>query len=227
MGSDDLFKKRRGARKQRRYEYKKQKANSFLIVTEGERTEPLYFKGIQNLIQEKTGGVVEIVEAPLIDIYGEGCATGKLIEITERIVKEAKIMYQNIWIVFDKDDFDDFDKAIIDGINKGYKIAWSNQSFEYWLYLHFHYSDSALHREDWNEKLNEIFKQYSLGNGTYQKNYEDIYNMVNIYDGVNTAIKNAKRRMADYEKSMNKPSKYDPGTTVYYLVEELKQYLEE
>lgn len=227
MGSDDLFKKRREVRKQRRYEYKKPKANSFLIVTEGERTEPLYFKGIRNLIQEKIGGVVEIVEAPLIDVYGEGCATGKLIEITERIVKEAKIMYQNIWVVFDEDDFDDFDQAIIDGIRKGYKIAWSNQSFEYWLYLHFYYSDSALHREDWNKKLDEIFKQYHLGNGTYQKNYEDIYNMVNIYDGVNTAINNAKRRMADYEKSTNKPSEYNPGTTVYYLVEELKRYLEE
>ena len=47
MGTDDLFKKRKQARKQRRHEFKFPKANSFLIVTEGERTEPLYFKGIQ------------------------------------------------------------------------------------------------------------------------------------------------------------------------------------
>ena len=46
MGSDDLFKKRREARTQRKHEYKPPKANSYLIVTEGERTEPLYFKGI-------------------------------------------------------------------------------------------------------------------------------------------------------------------------------------
>ena len=43
MGSDDLFKKRREARTQRKHEYKTTKANSYLIVTEGERTEPLYF----------------------------------------------------------------------------------------------------------------------------------------------------------------------------------------
>lgn len=49
MGSDDLFKKRRAARKQRQHEYKTPRANSFLIVTEGERTEPLYFKGLQKL----------------------------------------------------------------------------------------------------------------------------------------------------------------------------------
>lgn len=144
MGSDDLFKKRREDRKKRRYEYKTPKANSFLIVTEGKRTEPLYFKGMRKLIQEKIGGRLDVIEAPVIDIQGEGCSTGKLIEITEQIVKEAKIIYQNVWVVFDKDDFGDFNQAIKQGIDKGYKVAWSNQSFEYWLYLHFYYTASAL-----------------------------------------------------------------------------------
>lgn len=227
MGTDDLFKKRRAERKKRKHEYRTPRANSFLIVTEGERTEPLYFKGMQKRIQEKIGGRIEVFEAPVIDIQGGGCSTGKLIEITERIVKEAKIMYQNIWVVFDKDDFDDFDQAINDGRSKGYKIAWSNQSFEYWLYLHFNYSDAALHREVWVEKLNEIFRQYQLGGGVYRKNCENIYELVDSYDGVNTAIKHAKRRMAEFEYGTNKPSEYDPGTMVHELVGELKVYLEE
>lgn len=227
MGSDDIFKKRRAARQQRKHGYKNPKANSFLIVTEGERTEPLYFRGMMKLIKEKVGGNIEVVEAPVIDIYGEGCGTGRLIGAAERIVKRAKIIYQNVWVVFDKDDFEDFDQAIKMGIEKGYKVAWSNQSFEYWLFLHFHYSDSALCREKWTEKLDEIFSMYRLGAGKYQKNYEDIYHMVDIYDGVNTAVKNAKRRMAGYEESGKKPSEYDPGTNVYKLVEELKKYLDE
>ena len=132
-----------------------------------------------------------------------------------------------IWVVFDKDDFEDFDQVIKDGSKRGYKIAWSNQAFEYWLYLHFYYSDPALHREQWNEKMDEIFRQYNLGNGTYQKNYEGIYEMVNVYDGVNTAIKNAKRRMAEFCPGREQPSGFDPGTTVYQLVEELKRYLDE
>lgn len=227
MGTDDLFKKRREARKQRKHEYKLPKANSFLIVTEGERTEPLYLKGIQKLIKEKIGGEINIIEAPIIDIHGEGAATGKLVEIAEQMVKDAKIIYQNVWIVFDKDDFKNFDQAIKEGADKGYKMAWSNQSFEYWLYLHFYYSDSALHRDVWNEKLDEIFAQYGLGNGYYQKNYEDIYNLVNSFDGVSTAIKNAKRRMAVFREGIDKPSEYDPGTTMYKLVEELRAYLDE
>ncbi len=100
--------------------------------------------------ENQIGGNIEVVEVPEIEIHEEGCGTGKLIEVTERIVKEARILFQNVWVVFYKDDFEDFDHAIAVGQKKEYKIAWSNQSFEYWLYLHFYYSDSALHREEWN-----------------------------------------------------------------------------
>jgi hypothetical protein len=67
---------------------------------------------MQKLIQEKVGGVVDIIEQPFIDVYGEGCSTARLVEVADQIIKDAKIIYQNVWIVFDKDDFDDFDQAI-------------------------------------------------------------------------------------------------------------------
>ncbi len=227
MGSDELFKKRREERKRRKHDFRQTRANSYLIVTEGERTEPLYLKGLQKKIVDKIGGRIEIVEAPLIEIQGKGCGTGKLIEITGQIVKEAKVIYQNVWVVFDKDDFKDFDAAIEKAHEKGYKVAWSNQSFEYWLYLHFNYCDSALHRDEWSEKLDDVFKEYGLGEGTYRKNYTDIYELTDSFNGVETAIKNAKRRMADFDVKKIKPSEFDPGTTVYELVEELKAYLKE
>lgn len=50
---------------------------------------------------------------------------------------------------------------------------------------------------------------------------------VNQYDGVNIAIKNAKRRMDGFREGKDVPSEYDPGTTVYKVVEELMGYLEE
>lgn len=83
-----------------------------------------------------------------------------------------------------------------------------------------------MHRDEWCAKLDEIFRQYDLGNGKYEKNYSDIYDMVNKYEGVITAIKYAKRRMDGYDESNMAPSDYDPGTTVYQLVEELIKYLE-
>lgn len=49
------------------------------------------------------GGRVDVVEIPSIDIHGEGSSTGKLIEVTEQIIKEAKVIYQNVWADFDSD----------------------------------------------------------------------------------------------------------------------------
>lgn len=223
MGKDDLFKKKRAQREQRKFETRNPNINSYLIVTEGERTEPLYFTGLKELIQSKHGGTIKVVE---IKIEGKGCGTNKLIEKTDEIVSRAKTMYQNVWIVFDKDDFIDFDAAISNGLKKGYNIAWSNQSFEYWLYLHFEYSDSALHRDYWCKKLDELFKKYELAD-SYKKNCENIYSLLNSIGGVETAIKNAKRRMSGFNSGKYKPSEYEPGTTVHYLVEDLKKYLDD
>ncbi len=50
--------------------------------------------------------------------------------------------------------------------------------------------------------------------------------MVNTTNGVDYAIRNAKCRMANFKEGVNKPSEYEPGTTVYKLVEELMVYLD-
>ncbi len=216
-----MFQKRKKTLEKRKYAFKTPKANSYLIVTEGKCTEPNYFNGLKKKILANVGGTVEV-----IDICGEGASTQKLIEITERYVSKAKIPYQNIWVVFDKDDFQNFDQAIKEGKDKGYHVAWSNQSFEYWIYLHFDYSDANLHRRKWNAKLDELFKSHGLSKDGYGKNIKNLYEILDSFDGVQTAIKNAKKRMADFSQN-NKPSKYAPGTTVHILVEELREYLED
>ena len=223
MESGDIFKKRK-ERKKRRKEFLKPKINSFLIVAEGKCTEPNYFLGIKRLISKEVGGIIDIVEPPKINIQRQGVSTMKLVKQTDKIVKNAKIMYQNIWLVFDRDEFQDFDAAIAAGERQGYNIAWSNQSFEYWIYLHFDYSDSALHRSDWENKLDKLFKEEGLGNKQYQKNNSELFEILNNFDGPAKAIEHAKIRMRKYTKD-SKPSDYDPGTTVYKLVENLLDYL--
>ena len=223
MGFDDIFKKRKERRK-RSKEFLEPKINSFLIVTEGKCTEPNYFRGIQELIKNKIGGTIDIVEAPELNIQGCGMATMRLVKKTNEIVKNAKIIYQNVWIVFDKDDFEDFDNAIIEGEKKGYNIAWSNQSFEYWLYLHFSYSDTPLHRSDWQDKLNKLFKENNISNRKYEKNNKKLFEVLNSFGGPELAVKHAKKRMKKYTKD-SKPSCYNPGTTVHKLVESLMNYL--
>ncbi|MDD5956598.1 MAG: RloB family protein [Lachnospiraceae bacterium] len=227
MGSDDLFKKRHAERRKKEHDFKETKPDSFLIVTEGTRTEPNYFSGLKRRIEEKYGSTVDIQEMPEIDIRGEGMATERLIEAADIYVSQGKVMYQNVWLVFDKDDFPDFDEAIEEGHKRGYRVAWSNQSFEYWLFLHFSYSDSDLHRHEWIKKLGELFNAYGLSKNGYSKNMEDLYDKLDSICGVETAIGNAKRRMAGFVEGRDKPSEYSPGTMVHILVEQLHSYLKE
>ena len=217
----------RQGRKPRQYEVKKPQANSYLIVTEGEKTEPYYFIGLVKEIKKFAGGNMSVIEAPRVDINGEGRSTLNLVNHTDEIINRAKIIYQHVWVVFDKDDFVDFDEAIALAEEKGYKVAWSNESFEYWVYLHFDYSDKPRNRFQWFRELNHLFNRLDLGNGHYKKNYKNLYTMLDNHDGINIAIKNAKRRMKKFDPGQDSPSAYNPGTTVHLLVEELKQYLEE
>jgi len=227
MGSDNdnFFKKKRAKIETKKIEFRNAKPNSYLIVTEGKRTEPLYMQGLANYIIKNIGGNIDVFSNPYIKIEGEGRCTVSLVEKTKEVVNRSKIIYENVWVVFDKDDFSDFDKAIDLAEKTGFKVAWSNQSFEYWLYLHFNYSDAALHRDDWVEKLTEIFKENNLGR-KYEKNNQDIFLLVTQNGGLKSAVANAKRIMANYNDKQ-KPSQCDPATTVYRLIQEFEPYLEE
>lgn len=223
MGSDDLFKKRRAKLQARKKELRTPKPNSFLIVSEGEKTEPLYFDGLANYINQKYGNSVD-VEKPIITTKGEGKCTVSLVEATAKIVSRAPIMYSQVWVVFDKDDFYDFDKAIELAQANGYKVAWSNQSFEYWIYLHFNYSDSALHRDDWCYKLSQLFKARGINKNGYQKNDPNVFDVAITQGSLNFAINNATRIEKVYNTSQ-KPSQCDPCTKVHHLILELKPYI--
>lgn len=119
----------------------------FLIVCEGERTEPNYFK---ELVKDKYS------EVRSEEIVGEGRSTCALVKKTEEI--RAQLEYQRqlkfdrVWVVFDKDDFQDFNEAIALAERKGYKAGWTNEAFELWYLLHFVYLDSAISRADYVKK---------------------------------------------------------------------------
>ena len=225
MGTDDLFKKRRAAAKERKKEFRTPKPNSFLIVSEGEKTEPLYFDGLADHINQKYGKGID-VEKPIIDTQGEGKCTVSLVNATERIVSRASIIYSQVWVVFDKDDFEDFDEAIALAEKKGYRVAWSNQSFEYWIYLHFYRSDSALHRGEWVEKLDKLFKQKKISSDGYAKNDSKVFTIATTHGSLKSAVNYAAGIEKTYPPN-TKPSQQDPCTKVHHLILELKPYISE
>lgn len=55
MGTDDFFKKRKAAASKRKVEERTPKPNSYLIISEGAKTEPLYFDGVKEYVEQKYG----------------------------------------------------------------------------------------------------------------------------------------------------------------------------
>lgn len=225
MGTDNLFKKRKAKLEERKKELRTPKPNSFLIVSEGAKTEPLYFDGLAKHINDKYGDSIS-VEKPLIITQGEGKCTVRLVEETSRIVSRSRLIYSQVWVVFDKDDFQDFDEAVSLAEARGFRAAWSNQSFEYWIYLHFHYSDSALHRDDWVAKLSDLLKKHSIRDEGYQKNDPEVFRFATTMGSLKAAVGNATRVEKSYE-SGKRPSQCDPCTKVHHLILELKPYLDD
>lgn len=223
MGTDNLFKKRKAKLAERKRELREPKPNSFLIVSEGEKTEPLYFEGLAKHINDKYGGGIS-VEKPLIKTQGEGKCTVRLVEETSRIVSRSRLLYSQVWVVFDKDDFQDFDEAVSLAEERGFRAAWSNQSFEYWIYLHFDYSDSALHRDVWVEKLSACLKKSGAREEGYRKNDPNVFQIATTLGSLKAAVSNATRVEKSY-KDEERPSRCDPCTKVHRLILELKPYL--
>lgn len=225
MAQKDFFASKRGRPSQRKSGDRSPKPNSFLIVSEGTKTEPLYFEGLADFVNSKYGNRID-VEKPTITPIGEGKSTVNLVNETKKIAARSKVMYNQVWVVFDKDEFTDFDKAITLAEDFGYKVAWNNQSFEYWIFLHFHYSDSAIDRDDWEAKISDIFKRRKINPNGYHKNDPKVFKIATEKGSLKDAIKRAQKIESTYPKG-TPASRCDPCTKVHHLILELEPFIEE
>ena len=189
-----------------------------LIVTEGTKTEPQQFEGLKKEINFTYPGRIDI----RIEGIGEGCNTKWLVEKAADIQQRSGGRFQHIWVVYDKDDFSDtdFNEAVAQCAKRSddevsFHALWSNQCIELWFLLHFSYSDSDLHREEYFPKLTQ-----RLGT-KYMKNREDIYS--ELRDKLGDAIRNSKALISSHGD--NSPAKSSPATTVYEIFEKLSPYL--
>lgn len=203
-----------------RVKSKKLAPANYLIVCEGEQTEPNYFKGLKKKINEKYGDKIDVL-IPNIEVRGTGINTIDLVEYTERSVNYSNKVYAQVWVVFDKDDFGD--EKFNEAIRKcRYSVAWSNPNFELWLLSHFKRIDRYISKEDVFKQLEKEFRKNGLGE--YNKNDKDIFTKVTADGRLDFAIENC-----EYMENINKcgqASKRNPMTKIYKVVEDLKEYLE-
>lgn len=180
------------------------------IYTEGTKTEPNYFNSIKDELR------LSEIDIRVHGVSGFDNHTLPLVEgIIERKDKEEDGFETEWWVVFDKDDHADFNKAIELARTNGINVAYSNESFELWFILHFEFLQSSLGRDKFEAKLTKL-----LGR-KYEKNSSDIYEL--IKDKEADAMRNAKKLEETHDSAkVISPGKRDPSTLVYKLVERLR-----
>lgn len=190
----------------------------FLIVCEGEKTEPNYFRKFPVPTRPK---VIDV------DIRGVGRTTLSLVEEALRLKEELGLKIDRdgykdqIWCVFDRDfkqenfNAQNYNEAVARARSQRFGVAYSNDAFELWYILHFEYYESETHRQEYKRILD-----VRLGH-RYEKNSETMYD--ELKDKQSIAIKYAKRILESYDSSMT--GTHNPSTTVHLLVEELNKFI--
>ncbi|SFD79486.1 RloB-like protein [Chitinophaga sp. CF118] len=184
---------------------------TFLIICEGQNTEPDYFNGFK-------------LGSAQVEAVGTGFNTvslvNKAIDIKKKYSNKGRKFDQH-WVVFDKDDFsaEDFNNAILIAVANGFKVAYSNQCFEYWFLLHFSAHEGHINRKRFEQLLNQhLGFAYSKDAGISSQMFNALLNTQE------TAIANADRIYHSFEKPHN-PAIEESSTTVFQLVNELNKYL--
>lgn len=191
---------------------------TILIICEGQ-TEKLYFESFPVLG----------VKIKAVDLRGQ--AKLKLVESTTEIINSSDEDYNEVWCVFDMDvkrgadEFADFDNAIDKASLLGYKVAYSNDAFELWFYLHYRFTDAQNLRTFYYQKLGEKFGLNYVRDGKKYDFCLKVYSILNndSNSSQKQAIERARRLL---ELQQHLPfHQQNPVTKVYELVEELNRNL--
>ncbi|WP_249170331.1 RloB family protein, partial [Porphyromonas levii] len=108
------------------------------------------------------------------------CALVKrTLQIKDELERKRQLPFDRVWVVFDKDDFTDFNEAIQLATSYSFQRAWTNEAFELWYLLHFQYLDAGISRHNYIEKLQgEVRKHPRYENYEYKKNDVSVYKML-------------------------------------------------
>ena len=193
-----------------------------LIVCEGEKTEPNYFRSF-SMMKNSSGLVYEVKTA------GGGINTiqvvNKAIELKEKAEKE-RTPYDSVWAVFDRDSFraTNFDNAINKAEEKGIGCAWSNEAFELWYVYHFDDRCTAMNRKEYKDVITNHVRVTGYHNSnkeyTYQKNDSNMRAILSACKcDEEKAISRAEHQSETFDDK--RFSIHNPCTMVYKLVKQL------
>lgn len=215
MGNDQLYHKRKARtvcslirKKARRSPY-----DRVLIVCEGEKTEPNYFKALIDDLQLNTANIVVAKNTV-------GSSPHSIVDFALREYRKDK-EYNRVYCVFDKDRHISYDHAL-DKIRRArlgkshlLLATTSVPCFEFWLLLHFTYTSKQFDTGPGSICANVIsdLKTYLPD---YEKGNMDTYTATK--EKLEAAIINCKK----IKKHCENAATDMPSTKVHELVEYLK-----
>jgi hypothetical protein len=217
MGSDNLFHKRKAQKTSALARQKRQKAllPRYLIVCEGEATEPNYFNGLRNFERLPTAHV---------KVCGEECGSDPLSVVNYAAAlyqEEQSDLFDRVFCVIDRDGHANFHEAVarvaeLVAKSTPIELVVSWPCFEYWVLLHHQYTRSPYYpargRSGCDAVGAEIRRKHDRG---YQKAQRNIYEM--LQPRQEEALKNADAAFAD-AKATGEPN---PSTEIHTLVRTL------
>ena len=221
MGSDELFRKRRARKNAELNRQKKERLQTarYLIVCEGTKTEPYYLKDLAEgldirpssiKIAPNDGGSPDRVVAHGINLYDDEAKSGD--------------SFDRVFFVFDRDKHTTYDAAVkrvkdCAANNQPFKAITSVPCFEYWLLLHFGYTDQPFNEAGQRSACDKLISVLRTKPGfkDYGKGARGVYAMVK--DKTSVAMKAAGRRLADAMKTGGE----NPSTYLHELVDELQR----
>ena len=180
-----------------------------LVVCEGAKTEPNYFKCFP---------YAEVFD---VEVVGTGRNTDSLVEEAIRLRDNAEregSPFNEVWCVFDRDSFtaQNFNRARQIAQNEHLRTAMTNEAFELWYLLHFNFHDAVISRKTYSKRLTVALKQ------KYKKNMPNAYELLLARQP--DAIRNAKTLLNRYAPW--NPEAHNPSTNVHQLVQRLNELAE-
>lgn len=226
MGTDDLFRKRKyqKATDLARRAQARPQGLRYLIVCEGGKTEPNYFRELCADLRLKTARV-------RVEPGEYGSSPGQVVKYAESVYEDdAKggDAYDKIFCVFDRDTHADFQPALkrireLANEKKPFEAIVSIPCFEYWLLLHFRPNRQGFHAAGKKSVCDAVIRELRQKPGLkkYAKGENGIYGK--IKDKAGDAVKYAIQAEKDAETT----GEMNPSTRIHALVTQLLELARE
>jgi hypothetical protein len=200
----------------------------FYVFYNGKVTEKNYFEGLRNVLAHQNKTPSQFVQLQYTEGTPQQIVESVQKEINERKQEGNKVLSDKIWLVFDKDDFDNYSYAVSTAISVWGQAAYSNVCFELWLLLHFQdvNAETEFRRSALTESLRNLLEHHT---GKPSGSKDDVkhlsFGFLLTHGKKDDAIKRSEFLFEKAkEKNPDAPWDVNPVTNVYSLVKDLEMF---